>query len=52
MEVIYAIVKRNNENYYIETRPFDKVLKLKQELISNFFAMDEKDMRLYLEKSD
>ena len=50
MEIIYAIVKRNNENFYIETRPTDKVIKLKNELINNFYAMEDKDMRLYLEK--
>jgi hypothetical protein len=50
MEVIYAIVKRNNENFYIECKPTDLVIKLKQELINNFYAMETKDMRLYLEK--
>ena len=40
MEIIYAIVKRNNENFYIECRPTDKVIKLKNELINNFYAMD------------
>ena len=50
MEIIYAIVKRNNENFYIECNPIDQVLKLKNELINNFYAMEEKDIRLYLEK--
>lgn len=52
MESIYAIVKRNNESFYFECKPYDAVIKLKQELINNFFPMDDKDMRLYLEQYD
>ena len=57
MEIIYAIVKRQtlggkNENFYIETKPYDTVAKIKKELINNFYAMEEKDMRLHLEKYD
>lgn len=52
MEIIYAIVKRNSENFYFECKPYETVVKLKRELINNFYAMEEKDMRLYLEKYD
>ncbi len=50
MEVIYAIVKRNNENYYIECKPTDLVIKIKNQLIKNFYPLEAKEMRLYLEK--
>ena len=51
MEIIYAIVKRNTENFYIECSPTDKVMKIKSELIKYFVDIEEENMRLMLEKT-